>query len=260
MTQPSRSAARCGEAGILSRQPSFRIAARRSAGQRRTTSEIGLLLGSGLHRLPVTGFEKAGEAGGENGLADAGIGAGHDDERGSSPEPFHLLGERVEHCLHRLGIRIQRHAKSAAARCPSGTVGGRTPRTSKPPCLQRRRERHGSGIVADDHGQDLRAGRRAIAARGDFPIGEVRRAQASFSRRSGSSARMCERLPDRDRHERRRRGGIDEGPAAVDHEIAEHARPGDERPGAPSALPQVCTATILPRPSNSAASPRPCGP
>ena len=53
----------------------------RQAGQARDGLAVGAGVEPRLHRLPVGGAERAGERGGEDRLADVGVGAGDDDAR-----------------------------------------------------------------------------------------------------------------------------------------------------------------------------------
>ena len=96
---------------------------------------------------------------------------------------------------------------------PSGTVGGRTARTSNPRAAGAAASATAAAILADDEGLNLRAGRRRRAARKRCAPGDrdqVREPLAPF----GLLFEDLERLERRHRHQRRRRGGVDERPGS----------------------------------------------
>ena len=161
----------------------------RNSPRRRTVSES-----VSPSRPACTGFqyiavEQSREPRAEHRLADVGVRARDHDGRAhaaSRPRSAASPANRAStSCSSTLSVSEMRRRA-----VPSGTVGGRTARTSKPRRCRAAASDRAASIVADHDGQDLRAGRRRCAACERSARGGGRPDCASRSRRSGSSRRM----------------------------------------------------------------------
>ncbi len=208
--------------------------ARRQLGEAPHGGRIRLIVEARLHRLPVAAAQRRDEARGEHGLADVRVRTRNDDSRPHASSLFNSSASAaaIDATCASSTLSVSDRRRRAV---PSGTVGGRTARMSKPrACMAAARrvarssEPMTTGWMCEPEASipQLSASRPAanvtsagelLAPRAVEPADEQRGAH-----HSGDERRGCRRIDERAR--------------AIDQVVAQHLRPGDERSHRPQRL------------------------